>query len=389
MVSKRKQSTKSERRNAKKQRINDAFRGESPVIVIPASRIDEPEKRLRVGAYCRVSSDKETQVTSFELQKHEYEEKIREEANWDLIHIYADEGLSAVSAKKRKGFQQMMQDCRDGKIDLILVKNVSRFMRNQAECLTYTQELANLSPPVGVIFENEKIDTRVPGYELQLGLYSAFAQAEAENKSQSIKWANESLWKKGIMYCNTNQFFGYTKDADGKMVIVAEEAQIIRRIYKLYDSGKNVRQIAEWLTTKGIHTFCGGKVWSNTSVRNILKNEVYCGDIIRPKSFTKSLMARKAVRNAGLRESYYYKDHHTPIIDRELWERVQEQLKYRRCAKTNTRKSLRVNRMPDTLGAFIFLDPVWDGYDLAKVKESCFPVLEEGEEGAVECIQLI
>ena len=314
------------------------------------------------------------QATSFELQRQEYEEKITKEENWQFAGIYADEGMSGTSAVKRKQFQQMIHDCHNGKIDLILVKNVSRFMRNQVACISYIRELENLSPPVGVVFEMENIDTRKPGYELQLGLYSVFAQAESENKSQSIKWSNERRWNKGIMHCNTNQFFGYTKNCDGKMVIIPDEARLIRNIYKKYNSGQNVRQIAEWLTKIRTPTFFGGEKWSDTSVRNILKNEVYCGDVIRPKSFTKSFLSRKVIRNNKQRNKFRVVDNHPAIINRELWESVQEQLKYRRYARDKPRKSLHVRPMPGSLGAFYALDPAWDGYDLARVRNMLFPL---------------
>lgn len=281
--------------------------------------------------------------------------------------------MSGTSAEKRKQFQRMIHDCRDGKIDLILVKNVSRFMRNQVDCLSYTRELANLSPPVGVVFETDNIDTRRPGYELHLGFYSAFAQAESENKSQSIKWSNERRWNKGVMHCNTEQFFGYAKNENGEMKIISGEARLIRRIYNRYNSGQNVRQIAQWLTKTGTPTFYGNVNWSQSSVRNILKNEVYCGDLIRPKSFTKSFLNRKVIRNTGQRTRFHQKEHHPAIIGRELWEKVQEQLKYPRRAGDKLRTALRTHRMPGELGAFYLLDPSWDGYDLSRVRNMLFP----------------
>ena len=381
---------KAERRNAKKQRIREAYQKESAVIVIPA----KPESTtgtgmLKVAAYCRVSTDKEMQATSFEIQRQEYEEQIKKNSDWEFVGIYADEGLSGSSAHKRKQFQEMIQDCRNGKIDLILVKTVSRFMRNQEECLKYTRELENLTPPVGVVFEVDNIDTRKPGYELHLGFYSAFAQAESENKSQSIKWSNERRWNKGIMNCNTEQFYGYVKSPDDKITIIPEEAQIIRRIYKLYNSGKNVRQIAEFLTSKSVPTFYGGAEWSQTSVRNILKNEFYCGDVIRPKTFTRSFINRKIIRNDNWqRTKFHYENHHPAIIDRELWESVQEQLKHRRFASTGLRKPLRIRTMPGVLGAFYFLDPSWDGYDLARVQDMVFPK-PQNEKETSECKNLI
>lgn len=392
-----KERSKNDQRNAKKQKIRDAYKQETPVTVTPASTsISKVERKLRVAAYCRVSTDSETQSTSFELQRQEYEEKIMKEDDWEYAGIYADEGMTGTSAVKRKQFQQMIQDCRDRKIDLILVKNVSRFMRNQVDCLTYIRELSNLSPPVGVLFETDNIDTRRPGYELHLGFYSAFAQAESENKSQSIRWSNERRWSKGIMHCNTDQFYGYTKNDDGEMIIVPKEAQLVRSIYRKYHSGLNVRQIAEWLTKTAVPTFYGSKQWSQTSVRNILKNEVYCGDLVRPKRFTKDFLNRKVLRNKGQRDSYCYPDHHPAIIPRQQWNMVQEQLIFRRYARDRPRKPLQIHRMPGTLGAFYLLNPAWDAYDLARVRDKLFPPpptevcnSDDNEKRVTECKNLI
>lgn len=372
----RRKNEKAERRKFQKDRISNAYhQNATSVTVIPATSAREVEAKggLRVAAYCRVSTDREMQATSFELQRQEYKELIQREEEWEFAGIYADEGISGTSAEGRPGFLRMIQDCREGKLDLILVKNVSRFMRNQVPCIAYARELENLSPPVGILFETENIDTRIPGYELQLGLYSVFAQTESENKSQSLKWSNERRWRKGIVSCNTDQFFGYDRDEQGAMVIVPEEARIIRKIYKLYLSGKNVRQIAEWLTQKGVPTFYGGEVWPQSSVRGILKNEVYCGDLIRPKTYTKNCLSRKIIRNVGGRIKFHNADHHPAIIDRASWDAVQEQLKYRRYACDQPRRALRIRQMPGALAAFYLLDPVWDGYDLARVQDKLFP----------------
>jgi DNA invertase Pin-like site-specific DNA recombinase len=384
-TNKRRISQKAELRNAKKQRIQNAYNRVATVTVIPALSpfSGDENRKLRVAAYCRVSTDSEMQATSFELQRQEYEEKIKKEDKWEFAGIYADEGISGTSAEKRIGLQQLMKDCRAGKIDLILIKNVSRFMRNSEQCSAYTRELSYLDPPVGIVFETENIDTRKPGYELQLALYSVFAQAESENKSQSIKWSNERRWNKGIIACNTDQFFGYAKDENGEMVIVPEEARIIRSIYRLYRSGKNVRQISEWLSVKRIPTFYGNETWSQTSVRNILRNEVYCGDLIRPKTYKKDFLSRKVIRNTGKnrgRKSFYQQGHHPAIIPRAEWDDVQEQLQYRRFARESHRKALRIRQMPGTLGSFYLFNPDWDGYDLARVKEKLFPPPKTNEE---------
>lgn len=156
-------------------------------------------------------------------------------------------------------------------------------------------------------------------------------------------------------------------------MIVPKEARIIRKIYRQYLSGKNVRQIAEWLTKKEVPTFYGGQTWSQASVRNILKNEVYCGDLIRPKTYTKNFLSQKIIRNVGGRTRFHNIDHHPAIIDRTSWDEVQEQLQYRRYARDQPRKALRIRQMPGTLAAFYLLDPSWDGYDLARVRDRLFP----------------
>ena len=366
---------KAQRRQANKDRIRNAYTQTAEVAVTPAIKTysGDDNRILRVAAYCRVSTDSETQAISFELQRQEYENYIRKAENWTFIACYADEGLSGTSAAKRRQFQQMIQDCRNGKIDLILTKNVSRFMRNTVECLMYTRELNQLSPPVGIIFQTENIDTRKPGYEQLLTMYSLFAQGESENKSQAIKWSNERRWRVGIVTCNTAQFYGFETMPNGDMVIDPAEAKIVRKVFTKYLEGKNVRQIAQWLTTKRIPTYKGGEVWSETSVRNILKNEVYCGDVIRPKSITIDFLAHRVIRNKGQRDTYRRFDHHPAIIERAVWEEVQEQLKYRRCARSDTRKPLRPRRLSGRLGAFYLLDPTWDAYDLSRVRDKLLP----------------
>jgi len=367
---------KIQRRMENKSRIQSAYLQPAEVVITPAMPIysQEDNRVLRVAAYCRVSTDSATQAVSFELQRQEYEKYIQQIDNWSFVACYADEGLSGTSSAKRHQFLQMIQDCRDGKVDLIITKNVSRFMRNTMECLMYTRELNQLDPPVGVIFQTENIDTRKPGYEQLLTMHSLFAQAESENKSQAIKWSNERRWRVGLVTCNTDQFYGFETTSAGEMVIVSDEAKIVRRVFGKYLEGKNVRQIAAWLTEKRVPTFKGGNVWSQTSVRNILRNEVYCGDIARPKSITVSFLTHKVVRNKGQRDIHRRIDHHPAIIDRDTWEEVQAQLKYRRYARNDRRKPLRPRRLQGRLGSFYCLEPAWDAYDLARVKSKLLPM---------------
>ena len=290
------------RREQEKQRIRSAFEDKRDVEFIPATMTVDSENKpkLRVAAYCRVSTLEDAQAGSFELQQQHFRQMIADNENWEEVGIYSDEGKSGTNMKKRPQFQQMIQDCRDGKIDLILTKSVSRFARSTMDCLRVVRELKALNPPVGVYFEDVSLNTVEAKNEFTLGVMSLVAQGESEAKSAAITWSVIERFKNGIPILSTNFLLGYDKDKLGKLVIVEEEAEVVRYIYSSYMNGMTIREIAESLTAAGVPTVKGNPVWSYATVRNMLQNEKYCGDVLMQKSYTVDCFSHKTVKNLSL-----------------------------------------------------------------------------------------
>lgn len=359
-----------QKRSTAKERIRSAYMQPAAVTIIPAeSETTSGEPRvLRVAAYCGVSTDDDAQSSSYELQIQRYTEYIEKNPDWVLADIYADEGISGTGVKKRKAFMQMIDDCINGKIDLIVTKNMSRFTRNVEDCLHFTRKLKALAPPVGVYFETEHLNSLQKDAEQMMISYSSFAQRESEAKSESIKWSYRLRFLKGIPYIATDSFLGYDKDKNGRMVINREEARIVRSIFRRFSSGKNSRQIADQLTAEQIPTLKGGNRWSVGSVRNILRNEKYCGDLLMQKTVTLDCLTHKSVRNKGLAQKYFVENHHPPIIQRTQWDEVRYQLAYRRYAQDGIRPKLHIQTVKSgKLSGYFVLNLKWDAYDRDRV----------------------
>ena len=317
-------------------------------IKIPATHpIDmtgEPNvihQKKRVCAYCRVSTDESEQLSSYRLQKDYYTQFIQNHPHWKLAGIYSDYARSGTSVKKRTEFQQMIQDCREGKIDLIITKSISRFARNTLDCLNFVRLLKSLSPPVAIYFERENINTLDTKSELLLTILSCIAQDEARNISENMKWSIQKKYQSQQARCPANYLLGYEKDGDGKLKINEEEAVIVRRIFQEYLNGKGVRIIAEELKTEGILSGRGTTCWGKNSVLNILKNEKYCGDVLMQKDFTVDFLTHHRKRNTGELPKYYLQDHHAPIIPREEWEQIQAEIKRRHELLTEKNRNVR------------------------------------------------
>lgn len=359
------------RREKEKRKIREAFSNTATVEVIPAKteKMKGKMRRTRVAAYCRVSTYEDAQAGSFELQVQYFRETIEKNPNYELVKIYADEGVSGTSMKKRVKFQEMIQDCRLGKIDLILTKSVSRFARNTRDCLETIRELKALNPPVGVYFEAENLNTIESKNEFTLGVMSLVAQGESEQKSASIIWSVIERFKRGIPIISTHNLLGYDKDRYGKMVIDEEEAEVIRYIYGCYKDGQSVRQIAENLTEQHIPTVNGGTVWSSSTIRNILKNEKYCGDVLMQKTFTVDCFSHKVVKNKGQKPQYRLRDHHPPIIPRKEWNNIQKLLLKPR-HKSKIKGKLLVKKIIVTkiksgkLKGFVVINPKWNDKEI-------------------------
>lgn len=274
---------------------------------------------IYVAAYCRVSTDKDDQMNSFESQKRYFEQEIKRNPDWELYEIYADEGLSGTSTKNRKAFQKMIADAHLGKFSLILTKEVSRFARNTVDALEYTRNL--LKVRVGVYFILDNINTLDQDGEFRLTMMASFAQEESRKTSNRVKWGQTRQMEKGVVFGRA--LLGYDV-IDGKMYINERGAEIVRLIYhKFVREHKGTCTIARELREEGYKTLNGNCNWANTTILKILRNEKYCGDLLQKKTFTPDYLTHKKKYNNGEEEKPYIRDHHEPIIDREMWDEAQ------------------------------------------------------------------
>lgn len=306
------------------------------VSVIPPPAKKGPDRskydQLRVAAYCRVSTDSEEQFTSYTMQKRVYTEMIMSKPEWQLADIYADEGISGTRADKRDEFQRMIWDCKKGKIDYIITKSVSRFARNTAECIEFVRQLKLMG--IGVIFEEQNIDTLKCDSELLMTIHAGFAQAESESMSRNITWSYRKRFENGEVMFSYKKLLGYRKGADGQPEIIPEEAEIVQSIFDMFLSGMTLREIADYLRAEGIKTKLGGDTWSLATIQNILKNEKYCGDAITQKTVTIDCISKTRKKNTGEAPMYYIRDNHVAIIDRKTFNKVQAEI-----ARRNSKRS--------------------------------------------------
>ena len=282
-------------------------------------------KKLRAAAYCRVSSDSEEQLTSYLQQVRYYTQYLDTQEKYVNCGIYTDEGITGTSIKKRTGFQQMMQACRDGKLDLIITQSVSRLGRNTVDCLVSVRELQALG--VDVFFEKENIHSLGSGSELLLTLIAAVAESESFQMSENIKWGYRRKYETGsVKTLQLGKCLGYRKDKDGRIVIVEEEAAIVRRIYQEFLDGLSPTRIAEGLERDGIRTDQGNEIWSVSTISKILRNELVKGDILFQKTYVLDPLTQKRMKNRGELPKYYLEGSHEAIVARDTWACVQLEL---------------------------------------------------------------
>ena len=280
---------------------------------------------IPVASYCRVSTDKDDQLNSFESQQRYFREYIDRQPDWELYEVYADEGITGTSTKKRAQFNRMINDARMGKFKLIITKEVSRFSRNILDTISYTRELKALG--VGVLFMNDGISTLEPDAELRLSIMGSIAQEESRKTSSRVKWGQTRQMERGVVFGTS--MLGYDVK-DGKMTINPEGAEVIRLIFHKYGvEKKGTSVIARELREAGYRTYNGNTNWSNSHIVKILKNEKYVGDLVQKKTFTPDYLTHAKKYNHGEEEMVCLTDHHEPIIDRELWNVVQAELKKR------------------------------------------------------------
>ena len=272
-------------------------------------------KVQRVAAYCRVSTDNRDQANSFESQQKYFREYIDNHPDWELSEIFADKGVSGTSTKHRKEFLRMIEYAKNGQIDLIITKEISRFARNTLDSISFTRELRRYG--VGVIFVLDNLDTRDPDSELRLTIMASLAQDESRRTSERVKWGQKRRMEDGVVFGRT--MLGYDVE-DGKMTINEEGAKIVRLIYhKCVNEGKGTHTIARELREEGI-TPLRVREWSNTVILRVLRNEKYCGDLVQKKTITPDFLTHEKKYNHGEEEFVIIRDHHEPIISREMFE---------------------------------------------------------------------
>ena len=316
------------------------------VIMIPASPefagASAVRRQLRVAAYCRVSTDSEEQLTSYEAQRTYYTDKIMANPEWTMAGLFADEGITGTSAQKRPEFLRMIRQCRQKKIDLVLTKSISRFARNTVDSLKYIRVLKELG--IAVIFEEQNINTLESDNEMLLTIHSAFSQAESETMSSRVKWGKREAMREGKAIIQYNRLYGYRRGENNKPEIIPEQAEIVQRIYKQYLAGASLRMIQDTLETEQIPNVEGKPEWSLNVIRGILTNEKYYGDVLMQKTYVNDCISRKTFRNNGQLPKYLLPDHHEGIVDRQTFDAVQTEMARRSAGRSPSRKNAPTGR---------------------------------------------
>lgn len=340
---------------------------EKTITVIPARKrvgsrkqVTEEKPRLRVAAYCRVSTDRDEQESSYEAQVEHYTEFIDRNPEWQLAGIYADDGISGTNTKKREEFNRMIEDCMASKIDMVITKSISRFARNTLDCLKYIRKLKEKN--ISVYFEKENINTMDAKGEVLLTIMASLAQQESQSLSQNVKLGLQFRYQAGKVQVNHNRFLGYTKDDEGNLVIVPEEAEIVKRIYREYLEGASLLQIGKGLETDGILTAAGKAQWRPTTLQKILRNEKYIGDALLQKTYTVDFLSKKRVKNNGIVPQYYVEGSHEAIIPRDLYMQVQEEMVRRANLHSGSDRKKRVYSSKYALSSIVYCPKCGDIY---------------------------
>ncbi len=392
--------TENERRTAQpggtKQKIRDRYRGvdASELEIIPAKPMAfETDGGIkRVAPYIRVSTENDEQTSSFELQKNYFTEYVSNQPRWVLVDIYADEGISGTSIAHRDGLQRLLEDCRAGKIDLIITKSISRFARNIVDCLTMIEELRNLKPPVGVIFETDHINTLGGNDSLLLSIMASLAETESYNKSVIMNWSIENRFKKGIFLLP--ELLGYDKDENGNLVVNPDEANTVRLCFYLFLAGFQLTEIADLLTDLGRRTGYNKQhnrkedvepeyntVWTPATVISVLRNERHCGDVLARKTFTPNFKDHKAKPNRGEREQIRKRDDHEAIVPRAVFEAANRKLDMTYGRQDKPLPTLKVID-GGILRGYVPVDRTWGGFtsnDFVTASQSAYEETEAQE----------
>ncbi|MEA5015100.1 MAG: recombinase family protein [Candidatus Limiplasma sp.] len=341
----------------------------------------------RVGVYVRVSTEHIMQTSSYELQKKYYEDYVARHPNWTLVKIYADEGISGTSLDRRDEFNRMMNDCRAGKIDMIITKSVSRFARNVVDCVTMIRMLAELHHPVGVFFESECIFSLNEDSQMALSFLATMAQEESHIRSRSMETSLRMRLDGGLPL--TPKLLGYSHDSDGNLVINPEEESTVKLIFYMYLYGYSTADIANTLTELGRRTYLGNVNWTSDSIVNVLRNERHCGYVKTRKTFTPNYLNHKSKKNRGDRPQSIYRNHHDAIITRDDYIAVQRLLDN---AKYGNKSVLPELRVIDSglLKGFVTINPRWAGFQLTDYYQAAASInldtggAEDGHDGYEE-----
>lgn len=312
-----------------------------------------------VGIYVRVSTGDVKQTTSFELQKKYYEDYVSKHENWHLVKIYADEGISGTSLKNRVAFAEMIKDCQEGKLTLIITKSVSRFARNTEDHLAVLRKLTHLKKPVGVFFESECIFSLNDDSQMALSFLATMAQEESHTRSRSMETSLRMRLDNGIPL--TPKLLGYTHDSDGNLVINQEEAPTVKLAFFMYLYGYSTKQIAEIFNAIGKKSYLGNINWTANGIVQILRNERHCGNVLTRKTWTPDFKDHKSKKNYGKRPQSLYKKHHEPIVSHEDFNAVQRLLDNAKYGNKGFLPELKV--IPDgLLKGFVPIYPKWAAF---------------------------
>ena len=287
----------------------------------PLHQLDSNGK-LKVAAYTRISRDKDDLENSLENQIRYYTTLIGENQNWVFSGIYADDGISGGQIKKRNQFQLMISKAFNNEIDVILVKSISRFARNVIDLLSVIQELRDAN--VEVYFEKENISTLDTSSDTYLSMYAKFAEEELISMSKNVSWSIQNKMKRGLFYLDAAKLYGYMFDENRNIIINEKEAKWIRVIFQMYLEGANTAMIADYLERNNVKTLTKMDRWSPSSIRRIIRNEKYCGDVLLQKTYSESPLSKRRVINHGEKEKYLVEDAIPAIVSKSIWKRCQE-----------------------------------------------------------------
>lgn len=363
----------------KKEKIRERYKGiDADVLeVIPAIQKEnfyEDTTEKRVAVYARVSTGNAAQTSSYELQRNHYLDSVSRHPGWNLVHIYADEGISGTSMKNRIEFNNMIKACESGELDLIVTKSVSRFARNVVECINTVRELAALTPPVGVFFETENLYTLDSRSEMALSFISVLAQEESHIKSDVMNASYDMRYKQGIFL--TPPFLGFDQDENGDLVINETEAKTVRLIFFLYLYGYSSQQIADTLTKLKCRTKKGNTTWSAGSILYILQNERTCGELLARKTFTPNYLDHKSKKNRQNKPQYRHPNHHEPIITRDDFLAVQKMIANAKYGSTNFLPELQVVK-EGILKGFVSINPRWSSFSVEDYYRASASVMKD------------